>query len=112
MSDAPRLLAARSEYGYTDHPSLALGMEPEAVSAEEQNVISIRARSQFAEAHQEEVRRRDNSLWLERLRKAEMRANSMGVDIFRHQAQIRRHILAIEHRLTGGTLIGGTLASA
>jgi hypothetical protein len=43
-SDAPRLLARRSEYGYVDRPGLALTREPEAIDAEEQERQTIDAR--------------------------------------------------------------------
>jgi hypothetical protein len=42
--DRPRLLHARSEYGYTDRIQAALPHEPEAVSAEEQKRQTLQAR--------------------------------------------------------------------
>jgi hypothetical protein len=42
--DPPRLLAIRSELGYTDRIDKAMREEPEAVSRHEQDVISTRAR--------------------------------------------------------------------
>jgi hypothetical protein len=42
--DPPRLLAIRSELGYTDRIDKAMREEPEAVSRHEQDVISQRAR--------------------------------------------------------------------
>jgi hypothetical protein len=41
--EAPRLLAAKSEYGYTDRIDRAMRDEPEAVSAEEQRLLTRRA---------------------------------------------------------------------
>ena len=38
--DSPRLLARRSQYGYTDDPAFALVSEPEAVSASAQAEIT------------------------------------------------------------------------
>jgi hypothetical protein len=101
-----RLLAQRSEFGYTDRPELAVPWEPEAITEEEQNVISLRARTEFAEVRQDENRRRDNQQWMERLKKAEQAAESKGVNIFRCQAAIRREILNIENLIQGrGTLV-------
>ena len=40
MADDPRLLAARSEYGYTDRIDRAMTDEPEAVTAEEQRQLT------------------------------------------------------------------------
>jgi hypothetical protein len=65
-----RLLAQRSEFGYTDRPELAVPWEPEAITEDEQNVISLRARTEFAEVRRDENRRQDNKLWHERLKKA------------------------------------------
>jgi hypothetical protein len=101
-----RLLAQRSEFGYTDRPELAVPWEPEAITEDEQNVISLRARTEFAEVRRDENRRQDNKLWHERLKKAEQAAESKGVNIFRCQAVIRREILNIENLIQGrGTLV-------
>jgi hypothetical protein len=101
-----RLLAQRSEFGYTDRPELAVPWEPEAITEDEQNVISLRARTEFAEVRRDENRRQDNKLWHERLKKAEQAAESKGVNIFRCQAAIRREILNIENLIQGrGTLV-------
>jgi hypothetical protein len=43
MSELPRLLAARSEYGYTDRPDRAMRDEPEAVSADAQRQMTRQA---------------------------------------------------------------------
>ena len=45
--DEVRLLAQRSELGYTDLPHKAMREEPEAVSAHEQDVLSTRARREW-----------------------------------------------------------------
>jgi hypothetical protein len=74
----------------------ALITEPEALAKDDQDVISLRARSAFAEARQVEMGRRDRRQWIERLRRAEQRAETKQIDVFRHQAAIRREILAIE----------------
>lgn len=43
IGDQPRLLAARSQHGYTTSPALALAGEPEAVSESEQAVLTAMA---------------------------------------------------------------------
>jgi hypothetical protein len=52
--DRPRLLAARSEYGYTDRPDRSLRDEPEAVAAYVQDTFTAaahrRARERQVEA--------------------------------------------------------------
>lgn len=108
-----RLLHKDSSHGYTEQSAMALSAEPEAVTEEEQRVISIRARTGFVETRQAEDRRRDREQWLTRLRKAEMSAESRGIDIFRSQVVIRKEILNIEQRLSGrGTFFGGSLVTA
>jgi hypothetical protein len=42
--DRPRLLARRSEHGYTDRPALALPLEPEAIDEETQRRQTLSAR--------------------------------------------------------------------
>lgn len=99
-----RFLHKDSSHGYTDQLTAAFPHEPEAVTEFEQQAFSVQARAQFAESRAEENRRRDNQQWMERLRKAEMAAQSKGVDIFRSQATIRKEILNIEQQINGGTL--------
>jgi hypothetical protein len=47
-------LAKRSELGYVDHTSRALGGEPEAVSSEEQEALTLRAHRHWQEQAQRE----------------------------------------------------------
>jgi hypothetical protein len=53
VTDAARLLHVRSELGYTDRPSRALPLEPEAVSAAEQRRLSLDARFRAEERERE-----------------------------------------------------------
>jgi hypothetical protein len=92
----PRLLHRDSTKGYTHVPALALAREPEAIGEDEQTALSVRARAEFAEQRQVETRQRDRQMWSQRLRKAEQRADAKGVDIYRDEIGIRRHIMAIE----------------
>lgn len=94
--EPPRLLHRDSTHGYTDQPALALPREPEAISAEEQQAISVQARSEFATERLALTQRRDRQMWVDRLRRAEQRADAKNVDIFKPQAQIRQQILVIE----------------
>lgn len=48
----PRLLHARSQYGYTTRPSEALSMEPEAVTPDEQRQITRAAQLTAEEREQ------------------------------------------------------------
>jgi hypothetical protein len=57
VDDSRRLLARRSEFGYTDRVDRAMNGEPEAVSREEQHRIT--AEAQFR------ARRREALIWLE-----------------------------------------------
>jgi hypothetical protein len=52
--DEPRLLASHSELGYTPSAFQALSCEPEAVSEEEQEQLSIEARLRFAELRRDQ----------------------------------------------------------
>ena len=106
--DRLRLLHRDSSRGYTDRVEISMMAEPEAITEAEQMAFSVAARSEFADMRFEENRRRDNHVWLERLRKAEMGAAARGIDIIRNQTVIRREILNMEQRLNGG----GTLVSA
>lgn len=73
--DQPRLLHRRSQYGYTDDPSLAVFAEPEAVSRDDQAVITQRAHrverevqvEQWAE-HRAEIERRLGWLYSQRFK--------------------------------------------
>ncbi len=70
--------------------------EPEAVSEEEQQAISVRARSNLADEGQRENTRRDRAQWLQRLTRVEMRAEDKSVDVLRYQAQVQQAVLAME----------------
>ncbi len=60
MSELLRLLAARSEHGYTDRLAHALREEPEAVSADEQQQLTrAAARSAKARTRSDWQARRD-----------------------------------------------------
>jgi hypothetical protein len=52
-ADRPRLLAARSEVGYVDHPSLALPSQPEAVPLDYQHYLTDRASRRADERRRE-----------------------------------------------------------
>ena len=56
MSDDPRLLHAKSEYGYTSQPTEALNGEPEAVPADYQQRLSRDAKSSDRERQLEALR--------------------------------------------------------
>lgn len=99
QQEPPRLLAQRSEYGYTSQDFLAVPHEPEAVSSEEQQAISVRARTAFADQRELEVRQRDRRMWSERLRKAEQRADAKGIDIYKDEIGVRRHIMSMERSI-------------
>jgi hypothetical protein len=53
-----RLLHARSQYGYTDRPDLALRSEPEAISQEAQDALAARSQRAARDAQLEEWRER------------------------------------------------------
>jgi hypothetical protein len=61
-ADPPRLLARRSEFGYTASTSQALPGEAEAVDEKTQRCISTEARLRFAEARSEQDARADSKL--------------------------------------------------
>lgn len=94
--DAPRLLHRDSSHGYTETPYMAMPDEPEAIAEDEQAVLSLRARTSFATERKQENDRRDRQVWGQRLRRAEMRAADLGVDVFRQQAAIRQAVLEME----------------
>lgn len=56
MSDEPRLLHERSEYGYTSQPIEAMGDEPEAVPADYQQRLSRDAKTSDRERQLEALR--------------------------------------------------------
>jgi hypothetical protein len=97
--DDPRLLARRSEQGYVTSPAVALPEEPEAVSEEVQRQISVEARTRFAETRADELARQDSKRWCARLKQAEMRARSKGVDVHRYQVDVRRAVVAMEEEI-------------
>ena len=51
--DPPRLLAARSEYGYTDDPAKAMNGEPEAVPYHDLERYTEQAQEQHADRRQQ-----------------------------------------------------------
>ena len=53
--DPPRLLAARSQYGYTDNPAQALRDEPEAISPDDLNRLAQQAQHRFAQQRADEL---------------------------------------------------------
>jgi hypothetical protein len=63
VTEPPRLLAARSEHGYTSRIAEALPVEPEAVSAQTQTFLTSTARQ-----HATRTRRH---AWLEQRRRLE-----------------------------------------
>lgn len=75
---------------------MAMHDEPEAISEDEQAVISLRARHAFAADRQLENERRDRQLWAQRLRRAEMRCADKGIDVFRQTAIIRQQVMDME----------------
>jgi hypothetical protein len=100
-ADPPRLLARRSEQGYVTSPAVALPREPEAVDEETQRQISTEARLRFAETRSDELARADSKRWCNRLKQAEMRARSKGVDIHKLQIEVRRAVVAMEVAIEG-----------
>jgi hypothetical protein len=100
VADRPRLLARQAgKYHpeqYTSSSAASLYGEPEAIREEEQERIALQARTRFAEERAEENARRDAKQWAERLRRAEMRAYSKHIDIYRFQVDVRRAIVAME----------------
>jgi len=62
-AESARLLAAQSEYGYTDRMDRALRDEPEAVSPEEQ-----RRQTSMAQAHAQAIAKADWEARRDRLR--------------------------------------------
>lgn len=112
--DQPRrLLAARSELGYTSSPHLALPDEPEAVDAHTQEAITRAARAcsqqrqQHSSAilahHVDELRRRTAQLrraggltpqTLTALRQAEAQLRQAEAQLRRAEAQLRREEIA------------------
>ena len=98
-ADRPRLLARRSELGYTHSHSQAVHGEPEAVSEDEQRRISVEARTRFAEARGEELARADAKRWHDRLKTAERRARDKHVDVHRYVIEIRRNVVQMEEAI-------------
>jgi hypothetical protein len=98
-ADHPRLLARRSELGYIPSASQALHGEPEAVSEATQRQLSVEARTKFAEARADPLARADSKRWLDRLRRAEMRARSKGIDIHKMQIEVRRNVVLMEEAI-------------
>lgn len=74
--DQPRLLHRKSQFGYTDDPSKAVFAEPEAVSREDQELLTTRAhraaqQAQVAEwmVHRAEIERRIAWLYSQRFQR-------------------------------------------
>jgi hypothetical protein len=57
VTDAARLLHVRSELGYTDRPSRALPLEPEAVSSAEQRRLTDDSKRRATQREQDAYRR-------------------------------------------------------
>ena len=53
--DPPRLLAARSQYGYTDNPVRALRDEPEAIPANDLDHLAHQAHARYAQQRGDEL---------------------------------------------------------
>jgi hypothetical protein len=98
-ADRPRLLARRSELGYTASVAHALPGEAEAVSEDERRRISVEARTRFAEARQDQLAREDCRRWADRWKKVEQRARDRHIDIHRYVVEIRRNVIAAEEAI-------------
>lgn len=93
--EQPRLLAARSQMGYTASPALALAGEPEAVSRADQAVITAQAQARDQELRGDEFVRARRKLERE-LEKLELFNDARVHDRVR---LIRRNLAAIDKLL-------------
>jgi hypothetical protein len=87
--DAPRLLAARSQYGYTDRLDRALHHESEAVPAEVQTELTARAQRTAAERTRQE--------W--EVRRASIQRELDWLHSQRFQRDVRSTVRALERQL-------------
>jgi hypothetical protein len=76
VRDAPRFLARHSQYAYTEDPAKALPAEPEAINAEAQELLTLRAQRTAREVRlvqwrerREAVARELDWLYSQRLRR-------------------------------------------
>lgn len=96
-----RLLARRSEYGYTDKPSLALPGEPEAPPERDVELFALDARDRDSTRQAEEL-----AAWRElpldqRLRDALASARRRGIDCSRDLRLIEQRLERIKRRALG-----------
>ena len=90
-SDPPRLLALRSELGYTDRPDRALPDEPEAVSSAAQRQITHDA------AHQRELVER--ALWIDARESIRAKLDALSGSSFDSSRSELRSILRLVERV-------------
>lgn len=90
----PRLLAQRSEHGYTHDPSRALPGEPEAIPAQDLQHYTVRARAR------DQTRATDSTTDLRNhLTELTAHADRQGININRDRFVIEQRINSIERKL-------------
>lgn len=82
--DQPNLLAARSEFGYTSKPHLAMRGEPEAVAGSQLDRIAAKARQQPS------LDEHARSLEI-RLKDARKRRDADAIAVIRHELAVLEH---------------------
>ena len=99
VSHRPRLLAARSQHGYTADPREALPEEPEAVSSEVLKSFAAENRARFEGQRGDRQHREEAKKIGRRARELRLRAARQGLDVAAEVRGIERQLDAIEQKL-------------